>query len=110
MEMLNNVLNTLQRYVLSECLLVQIVADNFDTEIASQNGHKSTHGLAMILTLANNPKPQPLSQDKDIPQIKRLSKMETKADNLTLGEVKVHQCMGTQKPPVPEEFCQYVVP
>jgi len=30
--------------------LVQVVADNFDTQISSQNGQKSAHGLAMIIT------------------------------------------------------------
>ena len=30
--------------------LVQAVADNFDANISSQNGLKSTHGLAMLLT------------------------------------------------------------
>ncbi|KAL8588411.1 hypothetical protein ACOMHN_029580 [Nucella lapillus] len=90
--------------------LVQVVADNFDTQISSQNGHKSTHGLAMILTQANYQKPQLLSQDHDTPRIKRLSKTETKADNLMLGEVKVHRYMGAKKPPMPEEFCQRVVP
>ncbi|KAL8610600.1 hypothetical protein ACOMHN_006319 [Nucella lapillus] len=83
---------------------------NFDTQISSQNGHKSTHGLAMILTQANYQKPQLLSQDHDTPRIKRLSKTETKADNLMLGEVKVHRYMGAKKPPMPEEFCQRVVP
>ncbi|KAL8560458.1 hypothetical protein ACOMHN_054361 [Nucella lapillus] len=90
--------------------LVQVVADNFDTQISSQNGHKSTHGLAMILTQANYQKPQLLSQDHNTPRIKRLSKTETKADNLMLGEVKVHRYMGAKKPPMPEEFCQRVVP
>ena len=33
--------------------LVQVVADNFDAQISSPNGQKSTHGLAMILTQAN---------------------------------------------------------
>ena len=37
--------------------LVQVVADNFDTEISSQNGQKSTHGLTMIITQAGQPKP-----------------------------------------------------
>ena len=35
--------------------LIQVVADNFDTEISSQNGQKSTHGLAMIITQAGQP-------------------------------------------------------
>ena len=30
--------------------LVQIVADNFDADISSQNGKLSTHSLAMIVT------------------------------------------------------------
>ncbi|KAL8585757.1 hypothetical protein ACOMHN_040539 [Nucella lapillus] len=64
----------------------------------------------MILTQANYQKPQLLSQDHDTPRIKRLSKTETKAENLMLGEVKVHRYMGAKKPPMPEEFCQRVVP
>ncbi|KAL8613649.1 hypothetical protein ACOMHN_029741 [Nucella lapillus] len=88
--------------------LVQVVADNFDTQISSQNGHKSTHGLAMILALTTK---NPNSCLKTTtPRIKRLSKTETKADNLMLGEVKVHRYMGAKKPPMPEEFCQRVVP
>lgn len=30
--------------------LVQVVADNFDANISSQNGLRSTHALAMLLT------------------------------------------------------------
>ena len=30
--------------------LIQVVVDNFDADIASQNGKKSTHSLAMIIT------------------------------------------------------------
>ena len=32
--------------------LVQVVVDNFDTEISSQNWQKSTHGLAKIINQA----------------------------------------------------------
>ena len=36
--------------------LVQVVVDNFDTEISSQNWQKSTHGLAKIITQAGQPR------------------------------------------------------
>jgi len=35
--------------------LVQVVADNSDTQISSQHGRKSTHSLAMIITKAGQP-------------------------------------------------------
>ena len=51
--------------------LVQVVADNFDTQISSPNGQKSTHGLAMILTQANKQKPEQVNEIHDIPTISK---------------------------------------
>ena len=69
--------------------LVQVVADNFDTEISSQNGQKSTHGLAMIITQAGQPKPGAVADIPEIPIMKRLKWEQTKTSSLTLGEVNV---------------------
>lgn len=57
--------------------LIQVVADNFDTEISSQNGQKSTHGLAMIITQAGQPKPGMVSDIPEIPTIKRSKQKPT---------------------------------
>ena len=69
--------------------LIQVVADNIDTEIYSQNGQKSTHGLAMIITQAGQPKPGMVSDIPEIPTIKCLKWEQTKANSFTLGEVNV---------------------
>jgi len=62
--------------------LVQVVADKFDTEISSQNGQKSTCGLAMIITQAGQPKLEVSSEIDEIPTIKRLKWEETKSMQL----------------------------
>ena len=48
--------------------LIQVVADNFDVNISSQNGTKSTHALALITT---QPKANTLPSETDV--IKRIS-------------------------------------
>jgi hypothetical protein len=88
--------------------LIQVVADNFDTEISSQNGQKSTHGLAMIITQAGQPKPGMASAE--IPTIKRLKWNQTKTSSLTLGEVSVQRYHGSKKPEMPVQYGMKVVP
>ena len=58
--------------------LVQVVANKFDTQINSQNGLKATHGMAMIVTQTNQPKPGHV-EDK-ILTIKRLQYDEIKSN------------------------------
>ena len=64
--------------------LVQTVADNFDTQICSQNGQKSTHGLAMILTQAGcQQQSQNSTTTSQSGRICRLKWKETNASNLS---------------------------
>ena len=51
--------------------LVQVVADNFDTQISAQNGQKSTHGLAMVISQAGQLHPEEYDATH-VPTIKRL--------------------------------------
>ena len=90
--------------------LVQVVADNYDTEISSQNGQKSTHGLAMIITQAGQPKPESANDIPEIPTIKRLKWDQTKTSSLTLGEVNVQRYHGSKKPEMPMQYGMKVVP
>ena len=78
--------------------LVQVVADNFDTQISSQNGKKVTHGLAMIITQSGSSKTeQRLSKTReDISTIKRLKWEDTKASKLSLGDINIQQFHGTK--------------
>lgn len=64
--------------------LIQVVADNFDTQIFPQNGQKSTHGLAMILTQAGQARQDQTLGKSESTTTKRLKQEETKADKLTL--------------------------
>ena len=94
----------------SEHGLVQVVADNFDTHISSPNGKRSTHGLAMILTQANQQNPGIVFNSGTLPTIRRLSSNETNAAKLSLGEVKVERFTGIKKPQIPREFCLKAIP
>ena len=55
--------------------LIQIVIDNFDAEVSSQNGLAMVHKLAMIICQSpNNPHAYDLSMENQI--IRRISKQE----------------------------------
>ena len=47
-----------------EAGLIHVVVDNFDCYISSQNGLKSTHALAMLLTQTNNNRQKVTMTDK----------------------------------------------
>ena len=76
--------------------LVQVVADNFDADIASQNGKLSTHSLAVIIT---QPDTQTTTPQK--PTLKRILK-EQMADPLEY-DVEVQGFNGPKKPAVPAQ-------
>ena len=81
----------------SDAGLVQVVADNFDATIASPNGIKSTHALAILLT-----QPQQFHDEENIAEgntIKRLKKSEM-SENV-LEDVQVHEYIGAKKPEMP---------
>ena len=90
--------------------LVPVEADNFDIKISSQNGQKSTHGLAMIITQTGQPKPGVVADIPEIPTIKCLKWEQTKTSSLTLGEVNVHHYHGSKKPDMPVQCGVQVVP
>ena len=76
--------------------LVQAVADNFDANISSQNGLRSTHALALLLT-------QPQStvdvSSQDHPTIRRIKKEEMKDD--TIPDIQIQRFIGPKKPEMP---------
>ena len=85
--------------------LVQTVAENFDTQICSQNGQKSTHGLAMILTQTGcQQQPHNSTTTSQSGRICRLKWKETNACNLSLGEVPVQRYHGGKKPNMPDTY------
>ncbi len=87
--------------------LVQVLVDNFDTQIASQNGQKSTHGLAMIITQSGQVHSEQSSDVSSSHTIKRLKWEETKSssnhwerlifrDRMAAKKLKCHQNMGSE--------------
>ena len=76
--------------------LVQVIIDNFDAVIHSQNCRLDCHNLAMIVT---QPRPSPLLNDVTIP---RLSKEQMK-EPIDLSQTVVRY-MGPKKPDMPLQF------
>jgi len=44
--------------------LVQVIAENSDTQMSSQHGQKSTHSLAMIITQAGQPQSKSVGNER----------------------------------------------
>ena len=88
--------------------LVQVVADNFHTQISSQNGLKSTHGLAMILTQAGQAKSE--ESESEPQKIKRLKWEETNANELSLQQLNIARFHGDRKPKMPEKYAMKIIP
>ena len=84
--------------------LVQVVVDNFDTEISSQNGLQSTHSLALLTTQNINNKPSDIG---DTLSITRIKKLEMKAD--TEADVPVIDFLGPKKPRMPQHISKRTV-
>ena len=80
----------------SKGVLTQVVADNFDANISSQNGLQSTHALAILLTQVHEHQHNNSSETNDI---KRLTKTEMTDD--ILPDVTVQRYNGPQKPCMP---------
>lgn len=76
--------------------LVQVVADNFDANISSANGVKSTHALALLLT---QPQPDCQSPTQEKPTIRRIKKLEM-SDEVT-DDIPVQEYNGPKNPDMP---------
>ena len=84
--------------------LIQVIADNFDTDVSSQNGLQSTHSLAMLTTQNKNSNPD----DSDTVQtIRRLQKEEMKTE--VEADVPIIHYQGPKKPAMPQTISKRVV-
>ena len=77
--------------------LIQVVSDNFDANISSQNGLVSTHALAMLLTVTDDDRS---SETKPIETFPRLNAMERK--EIQIEDTPVLRYNGPKKPDMPE--------
>ena len=77
--------------------LIQGVCDNYDTNISSQNGLKSTHSLATIIT-------QPVFNDSEVAKasVPRLKKVDLKSVKLNTIEMQMYK--GEKKPLMPLNY------
>ena len=82
--------------------LVQVIADNFDAHIHSQNGLKETHCMATIIT-----QPKKKTQDSQWTAIPRLKQEELK--NVSLKEPDITYYKGNKNPEMPGSFCKFQV-
>ena len=78
--------------------LIQIISDNFDANISSQNGRKETHGLATII--CQNPSDARETTER-VP-IPRLPFNQLK--DVQLKNVNLKFYRGVKDPPMPQEF------
>ena len=77
--------------------VVHAIADNFDANITSPNGLKSTHALAQLLTQVcpNN------KEDQEDTTIRRLKKENVK--DSTPSGIPISYCHGPKKPEMSEK-------
>ena len=81
--------------------LIQIVADNFDAHIHSQNGLKETHNMATIIAQPTH-KYEP--SKTPIPRLK-----QENLKSVELKETDMKYFKGQKNPPMPESFCKYKI-
>ena len=82
--------------------LVQVVVDNFDADIASQNCKLSTHSLAVLLT---QPAANSQHQEHNIPRLKK-TEMTKEIDY----QLDIVGYSGPKKPKFPPQFLKKHVP
>ena len=84
--------------------LVQVVADNFDANISSQNGLQSTHALAMLVT---QNKEGVESKDESIStEIRRIEKHIMKED--IVPDIPMHHYQGPKNPDMPKNVAKRI--
>ena len=94
---------SLQGLTESNSGLVQVVVDNFDATISSQNGLKSTHALAMLLT-----QPDFKGSDSQPRKICRLKHHEI-TEEIT-PDLQIQSYTGPKKPSMPINQIKHCVP
>lgn len=77
--------------------LIQVVIDNYDANISSLNGLKSTHALAMLMCQSTSGSNLEAATDAEN-RIPRISKADMK---LPIDDVRVQHYQGPKAPPMP---------
>ena len=83
--------------------LVQVIADNFDADISSQNGKLSTHSLAVLLTQPEEKE----AENKIRDTIKRINKNDM--SNPIDYEIPIQRYNGPKQPEMPKRAASKTV-
>ena len=88
---------------------IQAVADNYNANVSSPNGLRSTHALALLLTqMTNAGTPQIEDHPPTVPVIRRISKAEMNGH--IASPISVHRYHGPKKPDMPANCCNHIIP
>ena len=82
--------------------LIQVISDNFDAHVHTQNGLKQTNRIATIATQSYSTPPASLLFPHDRPLISRLAQEKTK--DVFFKEVQMQFFKGPKKPLMPKSF------
>ena len=94
---------SLRGHVHAEDSLVQLVSDNFDAQISSQNGLLSTHSLAMLLTFVDKHG----QDDPNSQTFRRIRKDEMKEQ--IIQDIPIQRYCGPKKPDMPSSEVNHLV-
>ena len=82
--------------------LIQTVADNYDVNVSSPNGLRSTHPMVLLLTQMNDSATPEIEENpQTVPVIRRISKDEIK-DQMT-PSISICRYNGPKKPDMPAD-------
>ena len=85
--------------------LVQGIVDNFDADIASQNGKQSTHSLAVLFTQhSKNP-----TCEREQETVRKIRRVENDSHDV-FYEVDIQRYQGPKQPKMPDDQALKAVP
>ena len=85
--------------------LIQVVVDDFDANISSQNGLVNTHSLAMMLTVSDD---NHTTKKEDKPEtFPRLSTQD--ACSIPIQDIQIERYKGPKKPEMPASEALWIV-
>ena len=89
--------------------LIQTVADNYDANVSSPNGLRSTHAMALLLTQMNDSATPEIEENpQTVPVIRRISKDEMK--NQMTPSISICRYNGPKKPDMPADVSNRRIP
>ena len=82
--------------------MIQVISDNFDAHINTQNGLEQTNRMATIVTQSYSTPPASLLSPHDRSLIPTLA--QEKTEDVSFKEVQMQFFKGPKNPPMPKSF------